>query len=420
MKRLAAILIAAAASAHAQFAVMHTNGVVTSPSNLTIQQSNVAGLASALDSKLGTNPTLAISNTAGLQSALDGKLATNGTLAVSNVSGLQSALDGKLATNGSAAALTNFPGNLLRHGTNGQVSYTNTNPLTFTNPLLLSGGATNNQPQLLWETDDGIGNGGIFVQGRRFATNLWNSPTNAHTNWSVMYIGQNLMTNYSGGATLKNTNMGAAFFTIENEYNWDGNPADPVTEMYFDVIAQGGTSRSRPLGVVTSQTNANDGLIALTHATYIQPAGKQLRNSGFATLPALSVVQDNPSSGSPHVEIKNPSTNNTDTRIYINQNNTIGVLMMNNSGMQLWRNVEPFRALITSTNGVIIGAASGTQIASRVHLGGNTRIDGAITFDNTTNAATTRTNLGLGSGITTNVSSGTLQFSNGILVGHTP
>jgi len=420
MKPILALFLALGATSYAQFAVMHTNGVLVSPTNLTIPQSSVSGLSSALDSKLGTNPTLAISNTAGLQSALDGKLATNGTLAVSNVSGLQSALDGKLATNGSAAALTNFPGNLLRHGTNGQVSYTNTNPLTFTNPLLLSGGATNNQPQLLWETDDGIGNGGIFVQGRRFATNLWNSPTNAHTNWSVMYIGQNLMTNYSGGATLKNTNMGAAFFTIENEYNWDGNPADPVTEMYFDVIAQGGTSRSRPLGVVTSQTNANDGLIALTHATYIQPAGKQLRNSGFATLPALSVVQDNPSSGSPHVEIKNPSTNNTDTRIYINQNNTIGVLMMNNSGMQLWRNVEPFRAFITSTNGVIIGAASGTEIASRVHLGGNTRIDGAITFDNTTNAATTRTNLGLGSGITTNVSSGTLQFSNGILIGHTP
>ena len=93
---------------------------------------------------------------------------------------------------------------------------------------------------------------------------------------------------------------------------------------------------------------------------------------------------------------------------------------MNNNGMQLWRNVEPFRAFITSTNGVIIGAPSGTEIESRVHLGGNTRIDGAISFDNTTNAATTRTNLGLGSGITTNVSSGTLQFSNGVLIGHTP
>ena len=59
MKRLAAILIAAAASAHAQFAVMHTNGVVTSPTNLTIQQGNVAGLSNALATKLGTNGSAA-------------------------------------------------------------------------------------------------------------------------------------------------------------------------------------------------------------------------------------------------------------------------------------------------------------------------------------------------------------------------
>jgi hypothetical protein len=59
MKRFAAILIAAAASAHAQFAVMHTNGVVTSPSNLTIQQSNVAGLANTLTTKLDTNGSAA-------------------------------------------------------------------------------------------------------------------------------------------------------------------------------------------------------------------------------------------------------------------------------------------------------------------------------------------------------------------------
>ncbi len=55
MKRFAVVLIAATASAHAQFAVMHTNGVVTSPTNLTIQQSNVAGLSNALAGKLNTN-----------------------------------------------------------------------------------------------------------------------------------------------------------------------------------------------------------------------------------------------------------------------------------------------------------------------------------------------------------------------------
>jgi len=59
MKTIAAFLIAAANAAHAQFAVMHTNGVVTSPTNLTIQQGNVAGLSNALATKLNTNGSAA-------------------------------------------------------------------------------------------------------------------------------------------------------------------------------------------------------------------------------------------------------------------------------------------------------------------------------------------------------------------------
>jgi len=59
MKHALTFLLALAASAHAQFAVMHTNGVVTSPTNLTIQQSNVSGLSNALAAKLGTNGSAA-------------------------------------------------------------------------------------------------------------------------------------------------------------------------------------------------------------------------------------------------------------------------------------------------------------------------------------------------------------------------
>jgi hypothetical protein len=59
MKHALTFLLALAASAHAQFAVMHTNGVVTSPTNLTIQQSNVSGLSNALAGKLGTNGSAA-------------------------------------------------------------------------------------------------------------------------------------------------------------------------------------------------------------------------------------------------------------------------------------------------------------------------------------------------------------------------
>lgn len=59
MKPALTFLLALAAAAQAQFAVMHTNGVVTSPSNLTIQQSNVAGLSNALAGKLDTNGSAA-------------------------------------------------------------------------------------------------------------------------------------------------------------------------------------------------------------------------------------------------------------------------------------------------------------------------------------------------------------------------
>jgi hypothetical protein len=50
------------------------------------------------------------------------------------------------------------------------------------------------------------------------------------------------------------------------------------------------------------------------------------------------------------------------------------------------------------------------------------RAENPITFNNTTNAATTRTNLGLGSGLITNIVAGTntLVFSNGILTGVNP
>ena len=78
-------------------------------SNITIEITNVTGLQTALNGKLGTNPTLAISNINNLQTTLDGKLGTNPTLQISNISGLQTNLDSKLSPTGSAANLTNFP-----------------------------------------------------------------------------------------------------------------------------------------------------------------------------------------------------------------------------------------------------------------------------------------------------------------------
>jgi hypothetical protein len=97
---------------------------------------------------------------------------------------------------------------------------------------------------------------------------------------------------------------------------------------------------------------------------------------------------------------------------------------------EIYGNHSPsYHILQAVTNGVIIGGAFSSSAAQRVQLGGNTRIDGAISFNATTNADTTRTNLGLGGGITTNrtfvsyngtnYTTNSVTISNGIITGWT-
>ena len=355
MKSALTFLLALAVTAHAQFAVMHTNGVVTSPTNLTIQQSNVAGLSNALAGKLG-------------------------------------------------------------FGTNGQVQWTNTNALTFTNAISVRGTATNINAELLWNTYDNIGNGGIIVQSRSQLTNIWDSPTNAHTNWSIMWIGQNIQSEQNVGVVRARTNTGAAYLSIENAYNYDGVPTDPSSEIYFTVIGLNGGTAFRPLTIRTAFTNTEVGEITLNHTTSVQPTQSSQN--------VFSVNFSNAVAGSKnHLFLNNASTNNgRDVRFQMTVGTNDLIWSMEDSKAFALLNLDgqvsyPF---LFYTNGVVIGATGAPSPSARVHLAGNTYIDGNLSFANTTNQATTRTNLGLGGGITTNVSSGTLQFSNGILVGHTP
>jgi hypothetical protein len=60
MKYFLIILLALVSASYGQReTVMHTNGVIVSPTNLVIQQSNVAGLSNALTTKLNTNGSAA-------------------------------------------------------------------------------------------------------------------------------------------------------------------------------------------------------------------------------------------------------------------------------------------------------------------------------------------------------------------------
>ena len=398
---------------------MHTNGVVTSPTNLTIQQSNVAGLSNALAGKLGTNPTLAISNTTGLQAALDGKLSTNGTLQVSNVSGLQSALDGKLGFN----------------ATNGQVQWTNTNALTFTNgiqvgsnptnvpasgQIAMQQSATNVASEItMWSADQTMSGSFLFKK------------QNLQTNWSIISWGNNVRIDANNEHNLRNSAQPASYWSVEN--NYDSSFAGPqygdsITETYFTTTTSNAWAEVRGFGILGNHKNPTNGLIVANYPVIIQSSisKRTIGTNGlfWDNLFAFSVNEENDGGGLAGI-FYNPSQNTnatirTDWALKGQITSDVFWIRKGHNRIELRNNPDGFTAMVSTTNGVLIGGENGSNATSRVHLGGNTRIDGAITFDNTTNAATTRTNLGLGGGITTNVSSGTLQFSNGILVGHTP
>ena len=357
MKRALTILFSLAAVAHAQFAVMHTNGVVTSPTNLTIQQSSVSGLSNAMSEKLGFNPT------------------------------------------------------------NGQVQWTNTNALTFTNRPLLKGVNTTNIPALRWDTSDGLGYGSIFAFSRAHATNLW-PPEQAQTNWSQLIWGVNVEPTADGSdRRVVNTNIGAVFWAMENEWNAPVASTSPVSEVYLNTTDRGGKT-VRGWGVFASQTNSDFGSVIQNYPLSIDTTKFGFFNAQFA----LTVQANVPGGGSTAL-LRNSATNSGSyAELQMVSSGGTALILQKQNRFDLFANNLSYGNIIQAlTNGVVIGSSSFVSSASaRVQLGGDTRVDGAISFNTATNAATTRTNLGLGNGITTNVSSGTLQFSNGILVGHTP
>jgi hypothetical protein len=307
---------------------------------------------------------------------------------------------------------------LLSHGTNGQVIYTNTNSLTFTNRFRQSSDTATNPPEIRlvtksnaiasWFYYDAFGAGG--------------ANTTNDVNWSVMWLGNNHVASSTGlDFGRANQSIGAISLTLENMYYAGSLPSPShVGEFYLNIsdYTTNGSGTTRALFIVGSQTNSARGQISMAYPVYINYNQEAVDWLGFgggginvtttnsfllATFYNTGTVAD----GEARIQLGSPA-------------NAMGVGAGPNTGFA--RQFSAGRtAFYINTNGVIYGATDGNARASApIHLAGNTRIDGAITFDNATNAATTRTNLGLGNGITTNVSSGTLQFSNGILIGHTP
>jgi hypothetical protein len=310
--------------------------------------------------------------------------------------------------------------------TNGQVVYSGTNTLTFLKNIQIKGSDTTNIPTLFWQTSDGVGDGSMLAFSRRHATNLWFGIN--QTNWSQGAWGQNIQPTADGNDfTRKNTNFGSVALVLENEYNSEqntNNPARTVAEMYFDVTDISG-QRTRPLMFVGSQTNS-----ALGWGYSIYPLTIGVTNLGWNAASALKVEFNNAGAGGTAV-IANMATNGgsyAELQFVNSANSTIFYAKQNK--FEIYGNHSPsYHILQAVTNGVIIGGAFSSSAAQRVQLGGNTRIDGAISFNATTNADTTRTNLGLGGGITTNrtfvsyngtnYTTNSVTISNGIITGWT-
>jgi hypothetical protein len=301
--------------------------------------------------------------------------------------------------------------------TNGQVvASTGTNPLTFTNRFGQSSTNATNPPEIRLTTKSN--NVASWFVYDAVQTNP------AAPNWSVGFWGLNTVPNATGtDRVLLNQGIGGASFTIENMWQ-SPISSSPVSEVYINTTDTNNVT-TRGFSVVGSQTNSDVG-----YATFAYPLimsyKTNSRNWYGGDFLALNVTSEQTGE---LARFKNTSASGT-AQIYLSAGN-FATIWQAGSNFSFIRNFEAGKsAFRIDSQGVIYGAGSQNDTAQApVHLAGNTRIDGAISFNATSNAATTRTNLGLGGGITatntfvsyngTNYTTNTVTISNGIITGWT-
>jgi hypothetical protein len=280
------------------------------------------------------------------------------------------------------------------NATNGQVvTSTGTNTLTFTNRFGQSSTNATNPPEIRLTTrSNNVASWFVYDA-------IQTNP--AAPNWSVAFMGLNTVPNGTGtDRALLNQGIGGASFTIENMWVSPApDPDAPLAEFYFNITDTNNLT-TRGFSVIGNQTNSEIGFSDFRYPVTIFYNSNSRAWYGSDSL-GLNVFSTNTGE---LARFTHSTTNPSGTaQIYLQvQNNQtiwqagLATTYMRNFGSG--RNV--FRA---DSNGVIYGATGANDAPQApIHLAGNTRIDGAISFNATSNAATTRTNLGLGATWLTN------------------
>ena len=282
---------------------------------------------------------------------------------------------------------TNSSTSFLGYGASGEIVYNNTNTLTFTNRIYQSSTNATNVPELRLTTkSNNIASWFVYDA-------IQTNPQAPH--WSVAWYGLNVVPNATGtDRALANQSIGGASFTMENMWiSPTPDPDAPLAEFYFN-ITDTNNQTTRGFSVVGNQTNSTIGFATFTYPLNIEYNTNSRYWYGGDVL-GLEVISTN--TGDLARFTHNSQSPSATAQIYLRvaNNQTIWQAGLNNTYI---RNFGAGRnAFRVETNGVIYGATGTSDLPQApIHLAGNTRIDGAISFNATTNADITRTNLGLG------------------------
>lgn len=308
-------------------------------------------------------------------------------------------------TNAAAETRNNLftPNAPLTFDTNGQVQWTNTNALTFTNRFRQSSDNATNPPEFRLVTKSNAV-ASIFYYDA-FGSGAATNPVN-DKDWSVLFIGNNHVASGNGQDRARaNGAVGAISLTIENMYYAELPQPSHVGEFYINIddYTTNGSGTTRSLFIIGSQTNSVLGQALFAYPLQVNYSSNSIAWATGSAAGGFGLSVSSTNSGQA-ARLIYSGTNASQSVLFRMQVQDAATDMFATRSTFYIRNYEAGRnALRLNSNGVVLGATDANlNPAAPVHLAGNTRIDGAISFNNTTNASITRTNLGLGWSALTN------------------